>query len=60
MQEIDADAHSGAMERLVAVVATIAVGAVIAFQPPVNSQLGAAACSGFALLLLGTGLFTAR
>jgi uncharacterized membrane protein YdcZ (DUF606 family) len=48
------------MERLVAVVATIAVGAVIAFQPPVNSQLGAAACSGFALLLLGTGLFTAR
>lgn len=28
------------MERLVAVLATIAVGALIAFQPPVNSELG--------------------
>jgi bacterial/archaeal transporter family-2 protein len=28
------------MGRLVAVVATVAVGALIAFQPPVNSELG--------------------
>jgi bacterial/archaeal transporter family-2 protein len=28
------------MERLVAIVATVAVGALIAFQPPVNSELG--------------------
>lgn len=30
------------MERPLAVLATIAVGALIAFQPPVNSQLGKA------------------
>jgi transporter family-2 protein len=30
------------MDRLLAVVATVAVGALIAFQPPVNSQLGKA------------------
>jgi transporter family-2 protein len=28
------------MERLAAILATITVGALIAFQPPVNSQLG--------------------
>src|SRR3954469_20085984 len=28
------------MERLVAIFATVAVGALIAFQPPVNSELG--------------------
>jgi transporter family-2 protein len=34
------DAQSADMERLVAILATIAVGALIAFQPPVNSELG--------------------
>jgi transporter family-2 protein len=28
------------MERLAAVLATVAVGALIAFQPPINSELG--------------------
>jgi bacterial/archaeal transporter family-2 protein len=28
------------MERVLAVIATLAVGALIAFQPPVNSELG--------------------
>ena len=28
------------MSRLVAVLATLAVGALVAFQPPINSELG--------------------
>src|SRR3954471_5231339 len=33
-------AEWSAMSRLLAVVATVAVGALVAFQPPVNSELG--------------------
>jgi uncharacterized membrane protein YdcZ (DUF606 family) len=42
------------MERVLAVMATLAVGALIAFQPPVNSELGkhtsvlGAGCDGVA------------
>jgi transporter family-2 protein len=33
-------AKPGGMDRLLAVVATVAIGALIALQPPINSELG--------------------
>jgi bacterial/archaeal transporter family-2 protein len=43
------------MSRLLAVVATFAVGALVAFQPPVNSELGKRT-SVVAAAFIGTGI----
>jgi bacterial/archaeal transporter family-2 protein len=50
------------MERLLAVIATVSVGALVAMQPPVNSELGkrtsvvAAAFIGTAIAAIALGL----
>jgi transporter family-2 protein len=52
------------MTRLLAVLATVAVGALVAFQPPVNSELGkrtstlAAAFIATALAVIALGIVT--